>query len=270
MFPGTCRLLNDDYIFDKKVQVKTKTKNGMTYTSTAVQSSKDDSLAGDLQLKFSPHPGASVTSKLFTSGRMTHETVLDRLGVAGVKLTLLAGASAKNNLAVSTLEYKHESVAITTAIDAISGPVAHTTATVGTSAYTAGVEAEYDTADKELKKCNFALNYADSSESEATVTVLNKGETAKLAYSHAIRPDFSVAAEYLFDKKADARRLTAGAKYEVDRDTTLKAKIFSDGQVSASYIQEIRPKTTLILSQKFDVSNPDKSSHKFGLSLIIE
>jgi Eukaryotic porin len=263
------RLLNDDYIFDKKVQVKTKTQNGMTYTSTAIQSAKDDSLAGDLELKFSPAPGAAVTSKLFTSGKMSHEAVFDRLGVEGLKLTLLGGVSSKSNVGVSTLEYQHKSATCTAAVDAIAN-VAYVTGTAGTAALTVGVDGQYDTAAKELRECNVALNYSDGKESETTVTTLNKGESAKLAYSHAIRPDFSVASEFFYDRRADAKLVTIGAKYDVDQDTTLKAKITSDGLVSASYIQEIRANTTLVLCQKFDVRNPDKASHKFGLSLVIE
>jgi voltage-dependent anion channel protein 2 len=264
------RLLNDDYIYDKKVQVKTKTVNGLTYTTTGIQSGYDDALAGDLSLKYSLVPGAEVTSKFFTSGKMTHEAVLDRLGVQGLKLTVLAGAGGAKQVAVGTVEYAHKAVAGTASVDALHGPVAHATATVGHGVFTGGVEGEYDTKGGALKKLNFAACYTDGNESEATVTFLNKGETGKVAYSHLARKDLTVAGEFLYDRKADAKLLTLGVKYEVDRQTTLKAKINSDGLVSGSYLQEIRPSTTLVLCQKFDVSNPDKSTHKFGLSLVIE
>lgn len=45
------------------------------------------------------------------------------------------------------------------------------------------------------------------------------------------------------------------------------------GYISVLYsrnMQEIRKSTTLVLCQKFDVKNMDKSTHKFGLSLVIE
>jgi voltage-dependent anion channel protein 2 len=263
------RLLNDDYIDDKKLQIKTKTRNGMTYTSTAVQSGKSDALAGDLSLKFCPVAGTTVTSKLFTSGNMTHEAVMERLGVAGLKLTVLGGMGTQQ-LGVGTVEYVSKNVAFTSAVDVLSGPIVHAAVTAGADVVTGGVEAEYDTKAKSFRRYNFALNYTDGKESEATLTLLNKGETGKLAYSHLARPDLSVAGEFLYDRRADAKLLTMGIKYEVDRETTLKAKINSDGLVSSSYIQEIRPGTTLILSQKLDVRNVDKSTHKLGLSLVIE
>jgi voltage-dependent anion channel protein 2 len=242
----------------------------MTYTTTGIQAAKDDSLAGDLALKFAPVSGALVTSKFFTSGKMTHEAVLDALGVPGLKLTVLAGAGGPNQVAVGTVEYVHKSIATTASVDALHGPTAHASLTAGYGAFTGGVEAEYDTASNAFNKCNLSSSYTDGNESEATLTVLNKGETAKLAYSHLVRNDFSVAGEFLYDRKADAKLLTLGVKYDVDRQTSLKAKINSAGLVSASYLQEIRPSTTLILCQKLDVSNPDKSTHKFGLSLVME
>jgi Eukaryotic porin len=241
----------------------------MTYTSTGVQNVKSDALAGDLSLKFSPMAGTTVTSKLFTSGNMTHEAVMERLGVSGLTLTILGGMGSKQ-VGVGTVEYVTKNAALTSAVDVLSGPIVHAAVTAGLDVATVGVEAEYDTKARNFRRYNFAVNYADSKESEATLTVLNKGETGKLAYSHLARPDLSVAGEFLYDRRADAKLLTMGVKYEVDRETTLKGKINSDGLVSTSYIQEIRPGTTLILSQKLDVRNVDKSTHKLGLSLVIE
>lgn len=230
------RLLYDDYIYDKKVEVKTKTQAGMTYTTSGIQNGLDGSLSGNLSLKFSPVAGSTVTSKFFTSGNMTHEAVLENLGVEGLKLTLLGGMGSKQ-VGVGTAEYVHKNLAITSAVDALFGPIAHTSATIGYDVFTAGLEAEYDSRTKDVSKCNFALNYSDGRESEATLTFLNKGDTAKLAYSHSARPDLSIAGEFLYDRRIDAKLLTMGIKYDVDRDTSLKAKITSDGLVSASYIQ---------------------------------
>lgn len=217
------------------MQVKTKTANGMAYTATGVYGG-DQAVKGDLSIKLTPVAGATITSKLFTTGNMTHEAVLDKLGVNGLKLTFLGGMGSRQ-IGVTTMEYMNKNVALTTAMDVVSGPVAHATLTAGSNAFTCGVEGEYDTSTKEFKKGNFVVNYSDGKESEATVTVLNKGDSAKLAYSHDARPDLSIAGEFAYNRKADAKQLTMGIKYKVDSDTTLKAKINSEGMFSASYIQ---------------------------------
>lgn len=254
------------------MQVKTQTQNGTTFTSTAVQSPKEENLSGDLQMKFVPAPGATVTSKLFTSGKMTHEAVLERIGVDGLKLTALGGMSSKENLGVASVEYLHKSATLTAGLDAVR-KTANITATAGSSgkfALTAGVEAQYDTVAKEVTKCDVIANYSDGKDSEATLATIGKGEAVKLTYSHSIRPDLGVAVEFMYDRAAEAKLVTVGTKYEVDRDSSLKTKVSSDGIMSASFIQKIRHNTTLILSHRFDAKSMDVADRKIGLSLVIE
>lgn len=267
--PPAAELLNDDYIYgDKKVQLKTKTSNGMTYTTTGKQGSKDGSLSGDLSCKYSLS-GASMTTKLFTSGSLTQEVVLEKTGVQGLKLTLLGGLGPKQ-LVVGTGEYVHPHVSVVSAVNALGNPSVHSSMTVGVHGCTGGVQGEYDIEAKELKKVDAIFNYCNGNEHEATITLIDRGSKAKFAYSHVVSRDFSVAAEFVYDKGADAKVLTMGTKYEVDADTTLKTKIDSAGAFSMSYIQEIRKNTTLTLCSKFDVRNLDRASHKFGLALVVE
>lgn len=252
------------------MQIKTKASNGMAYTGTVAQNAKDGTLPGSLDLKFSPTPGTVATTKFFTSGLATAEVEAVQLGVDGLKMTLLSGVSPKDHIAVTSLEYLHKSATLTASLDMLK-KTAGLTATAGSSVATVGVDAQYDSAAKEVTKCDVVLNYNDGGESEAQVATMNKGEAAKFTYSHAIRPDFSVVGEFLYERSgAEAKMCTIGAKYVVDRQTTLKTKVSSDGMMSASYIHRIRPHTTLVLSHRLDVNDMDLSSRKIGLSLVIE
>lgn len=263
------KLLNDDYIYgNKKVQLKTKTSNGVTYTSTGVLSGKDDSLSGDLSCKYSLS-GASMTTKLFTSGKMTHETVLDNTGVKGLKLTVLGGLGPKQTL-LATGEFVNAHVAAVVAANCLGNPSVHPALTVGMHGVTAGVSGDFDVEAKEMKNIDGVINYSTGKEHEATVMFLNKASKIKFSYSHVMSPDLSVAAEFLYDRSGDAKLLTMGTKYTVDADTTVKAKIDNAGAVSLSYVQEIRKNTTLTVCSKFDVRNLDKPAQQLGLSLLIE
>lgn len=262
-------LLNDDYIYgDKKIQLKTKTSNGMTYTTTSKLSGDNQSIAGDLSCKYSMN-GTTLTTKVFTSGKMTQEMELEKTGVKGLKLTVLGGLGSKQSL-LTTAEFVHPHVSMVTAANLLGSQNISTAMTVGVHGVTAGVAGQFDVETKTTTNVDGVLNYSNGKEYEATIMLLNKGKVGKFAYSHIVRSDFSVAAEFLYDRNADTKTLTMGSKYEVDPETTLKMKIDSLGAFSVSYIQEIRKNTKLTLCSRFDVLNLDKASHKFGLSLVIE
>lgn len=250
------------------MQLKTKTSNGMTYTTTAKQSGGDGSLAGELSCKYAVN-GSTMTTKFFTSGKLTQEVELQKTGVKGLKLTLLGGLGPSQSL-LTTAEYVHPHLSLVSAANLLGKQSVNAALTMGVHGVTAGVAGEFDLESKEIKNVDGAVNYSHGKEHEATAMLLKKGAQAKFAYSHIVTSDFSVAAEFLYDIKNDGKLLTMGSKYEVDPETTLKMKIDSAGAFSVSYIQEIRKQTTLTLCSRFDVRNLDKASHKFGLSLVVE
>lgn len=248
--------------------MKTKTSNGITYTTTGKLSGESDALSGDLSCKYS-QSGATLTTKLFTTGQLTEEMVLENLGGKGLKLTCLGGIGPKQSL-LATAEYVHPHLSVVTAANLIGSPAVRNSITLGMHDFTVGVQGDFNMDSKELKGVNGVLNYSSGKEHEATCMLLNNASKAVFTYSHIVSRDFTVAAEFEYDMSADTKVLTMGTKYEVDNETTLKTKIDSAGAFSQSYSQEIRKNTTLTLCSRFDVRNLEKPSHKFGLSLVIE
>lgn len=226
-----------------------------------------EELSGDLSCKYK-FSGATMTTKLFTSGKLTQEMELDT-GVKGLKLTVLGSLGEKQCL-LATAEYLHPHVSVVTMADAMEKLKIKSSMTVGMHGVTAGVDGCLDVESKELKDMNAILNYSNGREHEATCMILDNGKKAKFAYSHIRNSDFSVAAEFEYNRVKDSKELTMGTKYEIDRDTTLKTKIDSMGSFSLSYIQDIRKNTTLTICSHFNVIGSEKPSHRFGLALVIE
>ena len=248
--------------------MQSRTANGITYSAKAIEVGKSGSLAGDLAIKYQVY-GAAMTTKLFTAGYLTNEAVIDRLGVKGLKLTVLGGLTSESQTGSASLEYLHPNFAASAKV-ATGGPKLAGSLAVGSEGWTVGAEAEYDAESQVLKSVNGALNYIDGKESEATLTVLDAGKVTKFAYSHDIRSDFSVAAEFAYDTENDSKLMTMGTKYNIDPITILKTKIDSAGTLAVSYIQALRPNTTLALCTKFDVRNMEKGTNKIGMSLCID
>lgn len=242
----------------------------MTYTSTLKLNGDDHAIEGDLSCKYNIS-GTTMTTKSLTSGNLSQEIVLENAGNKGLKLTLLGGLSPKHSLVASS-EYIHPHLSLVADVNCIGTPAVKSSLTAGIHGVTGGVEADFDIDSKELKNLNGVIDYWNGNEHEATFMLLEKATVAKFRYFHIRNRDLSVAAEFEYNIAKDERTMTMGTQYEVDRDTTLKTKINSDGLCSLSYIQEIRKNTTLTLCSRFDVikQEQDKSSHKFGLSLVIE
>lgn len=266
--------MEDDYIAgQKKIQLKTKTSNGMTYTTTGklttASKTAKDILSGDISCKYSLS-GATLTTKLLTSGEMSQEVVLENTGVNGLKLTLLGGLGGAAQTLTATGEYIHHHAAMLTSVKCLGAPSVSSSLTLGSNGVTAGIKGDFDIETKELKNTESVINYSNGKEHEATCKVTDYGSKFNFAYSHIRNEDFSVAANLQYEKEADRKTLAMGVKYEVDPETTLKSKIDSNGQFSLSYVQQIRRNTTLTLCSQFSVLSGDKNTHKLGLGLVIE
>ncbi len=71
-----------------------------------------------------------------------------------------------------------------------------------------------------------------------------------------------------YDRAKNSAMLTMGAAAKLDGTTTIKGKLSSTGDLALTYLQVIRPNTTLTLSTTFDVK--EMKSAKMGVSLAIE
>lgn len=252
--------------------MKSNTDSGVSYTVAAVQDEPGAQLDGDVSLQFPVYDKlGKVTTKLYTSGKGTAEVKLDKLGVKGLTTTLLYGIG--KDVGVATVELKHGPIGVTTAYDMYGKAARATVATAYAPKgyagfFVAGVDGEVGTTEFNADKTDCCISYYDGSESEATVHVTDKGQKGMLSYSHHVRSGFSVAGQFKYDKVKDSAALTFGGAAQLDGVTVVKAKIDSKGLVGLSYIQDIRERTCLILSTKFDVRSLENA--KVGISLALD
>ena len=262
-------LLNDDYIADRKLQVKTTTASGVTYTATGVQSAKNESIDGDLTIK-AKVSGNSVTTKLFTSGKATAETTLDRLGVDGLALKLKAALAHDAVSGLATAEFINKNMSLTVQSSLTASPVVDASAVIAHAGWRLGATTSFATEAKGLTGANVTLAYADGGESEVTATLLNQATAAVVSYSHSVRPGFAVAAQFAYDQPSKECIVTAGTKTALPGGGWAKIKLDSLGSMSLAFIHEVRPGTTMVLSSRVGLKDGPKGPPKLGLSLVVE
>lgn len=265
-------ILSDDYDTDEKsVELKTKTENGVTYTTKGVLSGKDNAMNGSLSVKYLVS-GMSMTSKLTTGGVFSQEAVLEKTGVKGLKVTALGALGPKQSFEL-TGEYVIPHVAAVLKANCIGQASLSPSMTLGLHGVTVGAQAKMDIATKKFSGVNAVLNYCSkANDHEATLHVMGLNtadKTAKFTFSRVISPDYSVAAEFDYSG-GDEKLMTVGTKYAVDSETCLKAKVNTKGMLWCSYAQQIRKNTTLTLCSEMNLKKLDQPTQKFGIALAIE
>lgn len=264
-------ILNDDYVFTNKLKVASKTEDGISYTINGVQNTKEDAIDADISAK-AKIKGATVTGKAFTGGKLpVLEVKYETVDSDGRKVTL-SGLGGKD-LRIGNAELLTRNAGATIGANAVTSDVYGSLAIALTQAKisgfaVAGVEAKYSMSTREFSKPNMALSYFDGKESEVSLHVLDKMTSGMISYSHHVRQGFSVGAQMTRKFEEKTTTLSFGTAYRLDGATTVKGKIDSEGHLALSYIQDIRPNATLIMSCKSDVNKFD--SAKVGLSLTVE
>lgn len=196
----------------------------------------------------------------------------------GLSATLLAGSGGKGgDFARASADFKHGPVGLDAAYDVnatkLRASAAYAYAPAGYTGFlVAGLDGVTSKNEAEggvkYEGADLAASYFDGSESEATMHLTEKGRKMMLSYSHHVRPGFSVASQFKYDKEADDATLVFGGAARLDGATVVKAKIDSRGHAACSYIQDIRARTTLVLSANFDLAKMDSAN--VGLSLAME
>ncbi|KAF6004218.1 hypothetical protein CCYA_CCYA04G1241 [Cyanidiococcus yangmingshanensis] len=288
------KILNDDYVFQPKLSVKSTTQNGVTYSVNGVQT-ENGGIDADFGTKFKLEPanvgsilsGGATTNtislKLFTSGVVSAETVLeDVANVSGLKATLSGTVRDSVNLASLSTEYVGHLLALTGGVNVLGSSSATSVAdssapsstavlngslVLGAEGLSLGGEIEYNVSTSVISKYGGAISYCDKGESEILLALTDRAQCLRACYSHAISKKMNVAAEISYRRAMDAKLLTIGFKYALDELSSVKAKVDSAGGLCVAYIQEIRPKTTLVIASKLNVNQLDKGSHRIGLSL---
>lgn len=262
-------LMGNDYCFDQKFKLKTKTTNGVELTSELTM--KPKAVGAKLTSAFKPFDGIKVDKlSVTTDGRLITEATLNN-AMEGMTLKVKAedGAS-KAPAGELVVDYKTDNLMINTSVDVVEGPTLSGAATMGYEGFIFGGQFKYNTAfDKSDAKAsltdyNAAVAYKGADYSASLLTK-KKASQYHVAVHQKVSKDVEVATTYAHSSKL----LTIGGIYKLDDATKFQGKVASTGIVSMNVIQQVKPKVKLIASAQVDAKNFVQDSHKFGLQLIL-
>lgn len=272
-------LLTDDYNFDRKFKLTTKSTSGITFTTEGVLTPKK--VDGKFSAKFVPVEGVSVDKLQITSaGRIVAEGTLKGY-VKGtdfiVKVQDGAGKPPNGELEI---KYSAPKFTVDTVVDVVQGPSLAVSGTVApVDKWVLGGTVKYNTnydqkKDPVVEDYGFALSHLAG---DATVTLATKKKLTQFQGSvHVdVNKDTQVAVQCDASLSKDGKlgglsnvTLTLGGIVNLDADK-VQAKIDSNGLVSANYHVNIRPGLKGIASAQLDALNFVGDSHKLGLALVL-
>jgi len=266
-------LFNKGYNYGTvKLDVKTKTENGIDFNLTGEHNNDVQKSLGTLEAKYKDATrGLTFVEKWNTDNILKSELTVEDSVVKGLKLTLdssYSPASGKKSAVLKTA-YKHEKFLLNTDVDLdMNGPVVHNSLVFGHLGWLLGYQSSFDTAKSSLTRNNCAVGYQAN---DFTLhTNVNDGTEVGGSIYQKVNSQLALGVSLSWSSVNNATRFALASKYQLDKYAAMQAKVNNLSQIGLSYTQELRPGVKLVLSGLVDGKNINGGGHKLGLGLELQ
>jgi hypothetical protein len=273
-------LFKKKYDFENKITTKHKTRTaGLTIEASGVVGCT--SLSGTFKGKYKDKKFGEAEAEVNTAGKAVSTAKFDQLA-KGLEVNFSGGvdpcAKKKGCNNKLSAEYAQEFFATTGSVDVNCGDTAtavvEATAVVGFEGLSVGGQLSFDVSPSAQKVSDFNVG-AEYTREDVTFTLSTekKGDIIRGGYFQQINRDYQVGAQLDYNPRAeDAKKqrvLTICTEYQLDVDTTVKAKADSTGSVQTVISHNLQnPSLQLAMAASFNRKSADcLSADKFGLSL---
>nr|XP_046243925.1 voltage-dependent anion-selective channel protein 3 isoform X4 [Scatophagus argus] len=255
-----------------KLDVKTKSQNGVEFVTSGSSNTDTGKSAGHLETKYKMNElGLNFTKKWNTDNTLTTEITMEDQLAKGLKLSLdtsFVPNTGKKSAKLKT-GYKRDFVNVGCDLDFdMAGPTVHAAAVLGYEGWLVGYQMAFDTAKSTLTKNNFAFGYKASD--FQLHTSVNDGTEFGGSIYQKVNSNLETAVHLAWTAGSNNTRFGIGAKYQLDKDSSLSTKVDNACLVGVGYTQTLRPGVKLTLSGLIDGKNVNGGGHKVGLGFELE
>ncbi|XP_058124914.1 voltage-dependent anion-selective channel-like isoform X1 [Anopheles ziemanni] len=287
-----------------KLDVKTKTNSGVEFSTSGHSNQDTGKVFGSLETKYKVKEyGLNFSEKWNTDNTLTSEVSVENQLVKGLKVSFdgmfvpHTGYVAPFGYAISykyrrkvpedtaanttfVLSYRSKTGRFKTAyshdrvrVDAdfnvdLSGPLVNASGVAGYQGWLAGYQVAFDSQKSKITANNFALGY--SAGDFVLHTNVNDGrEFGGLIYQRC-NDRLETAVQLSWASGSNATKFGMAAKYDLDKDASVRAKVNNQSQIGLGYQQKLRDGITLTLSTLVDGKNFNAGGHKIGVALELE
>lgn len=255
-----------------KLDCKTKTATGVEFNTGGTSNQETGKIFGSLETKYKVKEyGVTFSEKWTTNNTLgTEVSVQDQL-LQGLKLSGNIDFSPQtgNKSGAVKSAFLNERLALNADVNLDSnGPVVQASGVVGYQGWLAGYQTAFDTQKNKLTKNNFALGF--STADFVLHTSVEDGQEFGGSIYQRINPKLESAIQLAWSSGSNNTKFGIGAKYDLDQDAAIRAKVDNSSLVGLGYQQRLRDGVTLTLSLLVDAANFNNGGHKIGLALDLE
>ncbi|KAL2087670.1 hypothetical protein ACEWY4_016498 [Coilia grayii] len=253
-----------------KLDLKTKSQNGVEFNTSGSTNTDTGKTGGNLETKYKMKEiGLSLTQKWNTDNTLATEVAVEDQLAQGLKLALdtsfVPNTGKKSGKLKSS--YKRDYINLACDLD-FEGPIVHSAAVLGYEGWLAGYQMAFNTAKSKLVQNNFALGF--KAQDFQLHTNVNDGTEFGGSIYHKVNDQLETAVTLAWTAGSNNTRFGVAAKYQLDKDASISAKVNNASLVGVGYTQSLRPGVKLILSALIDGKNFNSGGHKVGMGFELE
>ncbi|KAF9144528.1 Mitochondrial porin [Mortierella sp. GBA39] len=271
-------LLGKDFpVGQTKFEVKSVAPGGVTFNVLGNQDNKSGAINGELKTKYVDFKNGLTVTEAWTTGNvLTTQIELENKVAKGLKFDVTGGflpSEGKKNAKVG-VQYKQLGFNSRAYVDLFKGPTFTSDVVVGRDGFLVGGDVAYDVGAAKVSRFAAAAGYT-TPEYSVALHAQNSFKIFSASYYHRINADLEAGGKAVWDAKAEKGAKTpvaleVGAKFYLDRDAFVKAKVNNAGVLGLGYTQAIRKGVKVSIAGLFDTTKLDQPAHKLGLSFVFE
>ncbi|KAF4790904.1 Voltage-dependent anion-selective channel protein 1 [Turdus rufiventris] len=255
-----------------KLDLKTRSENGLEFTSSGSANSETSKVSGSLETKYKwVEYGLMFTEKWNTDNTLGTEISLEDQLARGLKLTFDSTFSPNTGKKSAKIKsgYKREHINIGCDMDFdIAGPSIRGALVLGYEGWLAGYQMTFETAKSRVTQSNFAVGY--KTDEFQLHTNVNDGTEFGGSIYQKVNDKLETAVNLAWTAGNSNTRFGIAAKYQIDPDASFSAKVNNSSLIGLGYTQTLKPGIKLTLSALLDGKNVNAGGHKLGLGLEFE
>lgn len=268
-------VFNDDFDLKHVVKVKTSAPKGVTLTTTSdlgacplesLWSGKQSKIGGKVSAKWAHESGFAFDKfECKTNGGFNVETSLTGLA-PGLKLEFKGDDSNKADLGAT---YTCSQATVTADLDVAEFSSMKVSALSGNGPFSAGFSTALSLGDKmDIKSFDVAAAYNVAKHCFSGLKVTNKFSQFGLSFGYfGMGPKFAFTGNLNYNPEKSSTSALFGGVYKCCPSTTMKAKVDTEGVVSASVKQQLEGKCSIVGALQVPLS--DMGNHKCGVTVTL-
>ncbi|XP_064244380.1 voltage-dependent anion-selective channel protein 1 isoform X2 [Passer domesticus] len=226
-----------------KLDLKTRSENGLEFTSSGSANSETNKVSGSLETKYRwVEYGLMFTEKWNTDNTLGTEITLEDQLARGLKLTFDSTFSPNTGKKSAKIKsgYKREHINIGCDMDFdIAGPSIRGALVLGYEGWLAGYQMTFETAKSRVTQSNFAVGY--KTDEFQLHTNVNDGTEFGGSIYQKVNDKLETAVNLAWTAGNSNTRFGIAAKYQIDPDASFSAKVNNSSLIGLGYTQTLKP-----------------------------